>query len=158
MAEVIWDTNGSQLSGVTVSEKGRGYQEAPSVTIEGGPHYLKLIDPDSNFSGVHFPILSNSDHMLELNNSADTGNSDGIPTVSEVFKTGQLVEVVKGWTLDPFPVQYGLFLHYDSNASRADCYLLKEPAYQNRDLSDYVPHLTVLHGKWLISNQITSIN
>lgn len=161
MAEAIWDTNSSQLSGVAVSEKGRGYQEPPSVTIEGGPHYLKLIDPDSNFSGVHFPILSNSDHMLELNNSADTGNSDGIPTISEVFKTGQLVEVVKGWTLGSLFGQSStdLLLHYDSNASRADwVYLLKEPAYQNRDSSDYVPHFNDGTAWKMVDspNQITS--
>ena len=123
-------------------EKGRGYAQPPTVTIDGGPHYLKVIDPDCNFTGLHFPIIANSDHVLELNNSADITSTDGVPSITEIFTPELLVEVVKGWTLG------SLWLHFPRThpSCRFKCeqsrlgLSLKEPAHQQRNLSDYVPH------------------
>ncbi|MEK9772033.1 MAG: hypothetical protein VW576_00580 [Opitutae bacterium] len=142
-AAALYDTNLKNLSAISVIAKGRGYNKAPKVTIDGGPHYLKITDPDCNYTGFHFPIIANSDHVVELNNSADNDNMDGVPSLNEVFAQGMVVEIVKGWTLGSL---FGhsaeeLQLQADSNASRADwVYLLKEPHHQNRDSSDYVPH------------------
>ena len=142
-AEVAYDYNQSQLTSISVTEKGRGYNQPPGVTIDGGPHYLKIIDADSNRTGFYFPVISNTDHTVELNNSGESGSTNGILTVSEVFAQGLLVEVVKGWTLGSL---FGysteeLLLHHDTNASRADwVYTLKEPQHQAGDSSDYVPH------------------
>lgn len=143
IVEAVCDTGYNQITEISVIEKGRGYAQPPTVTIDGGPHYLKVIDPDCNFTGLHFPIIANSDHVLELNNSADITSTDGVPSITEIFTPELLVEVVKGWTLGSLfgYTSQELILHADSNASKADwVYLLKEPAHQQRNLSDYVPH------------------
>lgn len=143
IAVAEWNSTLNQISHITVLAKGRGYDQPPQVTIEGGPHYLKIIDPDSNHTGLYFPIISNTDHVVELNNSNDIDNSDGVPTVSEIFSSDLLVEVVRGWTLRSlFGVNTDdLSLNSDSDPSNADwVYLLKAPQHQLKDASDYVPH------------------
>lgn len=98
-AVVDWNATEKTITGISLLEKGRGYSQPPTITIDGGNYFLKIIDPASPSSGSYFPILSNSDYIMEVNNSYDTGASDGIPLVSEVLQQGQLIEVVQGWTL-----------------------------------------------------------
>ena len=142
-AVVDWNATEKTITGISLLEKGRGYSQPPTITIDGGNYFLKIIDPASPASGSYFPILSNSDYIMEVNNSYDTGASDGIPLVSEVLQQGQLIEVVQGWTLGSL---FGhtieeLKLYPDTNASRADwVYLLKGPDQQVGDSTDYVPH------------------
>ena len=81
-ALIEWNATTQTITGVSVLEKGRGYGQPPKVTIEGGSYFLKITDPASTSSGLHLPIIANSDYAIELNNSLDTGNSDGIPLVS----------------------------------------------------------------------------
>jgi hypothetical protein len=142
-ALIEWNATTRTITGVSVLEKGRSYHQPPKVTIEGGYYFLKITDPVSTFSGLHLPIITNSDYTLELNNSLDTGSSDGIPLVSEIIQPGQFVEVVKGWTLGSLlgSTIDELKLHPDTNVSRADwVYLLKDLDEQVGDSSDFIPH------------------
>ena len=142
-AWIEWNASTQNITGISVLEKGRGYKQPPTVKIEGGSYFLKITDPTSSSLGLHLPIISNSDYSLEVNNSLDTGGSDGIPLVSEIIQSGQFVEVVKGWTLGSLlgSTIDELKLHPDINASRADwVYLLKNPDEQIGDSSDFIPH------------------
>ena len=138
-----WNSSFGKVTDISVLEKGRGYDLPPIVSVEGGLHYLRIIDPQSSHQGLHFSITRNSDYVLELNNSLDVNSTDGIPSVSEVIVPDLLVEVVQGWTLGSL---FGyntddLTLHSDPNSSRADwVYLLKQPGNQQGNSTDYVPH------------------
>ena len=124
-ALIEWNATTQNITGISILEKGRGYKQPPTVKIEGGSYFLKITDPTSTSLGLHLPIISNSDYSLELNNSLDTGSSDGIPLVSEIIQSGQFVEVVMGWTLGSL---FGstideLKLHPDINASQPTGYI-----------------------------------
>ena len=132
--EAEWNSSLSVITGFSILEKGVGYDQPPAVYIEGGPHYLKIIDTESNYSGHSFLINSNSDHVLELNNSLN------LPLGSILLKD-TLVEVLPAWTLGSLFGFTEIQLQSDANASRADwIYLLKSSANQIGDNSDYVAH------------------
>ena len=125
--EAEWNSSLSVITGFSILEKGVGYDQPPAVYIEGGPHYLKIIDTESNYSGHSFLINSNSDHVLELNNSLN------LPLGSILLKD-TLVEVLPAWTLGSLFGFTEIQLQSDANASRADwIYLLKSSANQIGD-------------------------
>jgi hypothetical protein len=132
--EAEWNSSLHLITGFSILEKGIGYDQPPEVYIEGGPHYLKIIDTESNYSGFSFLINSNSDHVLELNNSLN------LPLGSILLKD-TLVEVLPAWTLGSLFGYTEIQLQSDANASRADwIYLLKSSANQIGYNSDYVAH------------------
>ena len=132
--EAEWNSSLRLITGFSILEKGIGYDAPPEVYIEGGPHYLKIIDTESNYTGLSFLINSNSDHMLELNNSLN------LPLGSILLKD-TLVEVIPAWTLDSLFGYTEIQLQNDANASRADwVYLLKTSTNQIGNSSDYVAH------------------
>ena len=132
--EAEWNSSLRSITGFSILEKGIGYDQPPAVHIEGGPHYLKIIDTESNYTGYSFHINSNSDYVLELNNSLN------LP-LGSIFLKDTLVEVLPVWTLGSLFGYTEIQLQSDANASRADwVYLLKTSLNQVGDSSDYVAH------------------
>ncbi len=132
--EAEWNSSLNIITGFSILEKGIGYDTPPAVYIEGGPYYLKIIDTESNFTGLSFLINSNSDHVLELNNSLNL-------SLGSILLKDTLVEVLPGWTLGSLFGYTEIQLQSDANASRADwIYLLKSSANQIGENSDYISH------------------
>ena len=135
-AYALSETNSSthRVESITVVTPGAGYIQAPEVNIDGGPYFVRIVDEDSNFSGIFFEIISNSDHSLELNNSA---NYD----LSSVFPGETEIEIFQGWTLGSLLGFEETELVSDQNASLADwVFLIKQSSEQEGNSSDYIPY------------------
>ena len=135
-AYALSETNSSTLrvESVSVVTPGSGYVQAPVVNIDGGPYFVRVIEEDSNFSGIFFEIISNSDHSLELNNSA---NYD----LSSVFPDGTEIEIFRGWTIGSLLGFEETELVSDQNASLADwVFIIKQSSDQEGNSSDYIPY------------------
>ena len=133
-AEAEWNSSSGSVTQISIIDSGKGYLSAPEVLIDGGPHFLQVIDQESNFTGMFFEILSNTDDTLELSNPFDHDLSIIIPA-------GTLVEIFSGWTLGSLFGHQNTLLHSDSNATAADwVYVLKPATDQEGNASDYLPH------------------
>jgi hypothetical protein len=90
-AIAVAEVNGSKLTLITVTKRGKGYSHPPQVEIEGGPHFLRLVEEDPN-EGRFFLITSNSGDRLTLANPLNL-------VLSEILKSDALVEITPAWTL-----------------------------------------------------------
>ncbi len=130
-AEAEWNSSTGMIDGIIVTQSGRGYLSPPVVTIDGGPYYLRIIDPESNFTGLYFRILSNSDDSVELENSDDLN-------FSQILAEGTKVEIFQGWTIASLFGRDDTQLGQDANSSLADwLYVIKDSSLQTGDSSDY---------------------
>jgi hypothetical protein len=93
-AIAVAEVNGSKVTVITVTNGGKGYSYAPRVEIEGGPHFLRLVEEGPN-EGRFFLITSNSGDRVTLANSLNLDLS----TISEILKPDALVEITPAWTL-----------------------------------------------------------
>lgn len=91
-AIAVAEVNGSKVTAITVTNGGKGYSYAPKVEIEGGPHFLRLVEEDPN-EGRFFRIISNSGNQVTLANPL---NLD----LGIILKPDALVEITPAWTLD----------------------------------------------------------
>lgn len=120
------------ISSVSLTNPGMGFDFPPDVTVQGGVHYLRLIEEDSARNGKFYKISANTDRSISLSN---TFSED----LSLVFPANSMIEVFQAWTL-------GDLFGYDSvklqsgNSLTADIiYILKEPSMQHGDNAyDYV--------------------
>lgn len=133
VAQVEAKLDGSgQISSFDVLNGGRGYSFPPKVTIEGGPHYLRVADLDSNHRGKFFRITSNS----EANVIVDNNLSESIVSI---FTSNSPVEIFKAWTL-------GSLFGYDSTSfnegddSVADYVYILKSSGQDGTPNDFVPY------------------
>ncbi len=101
-AEANATVNGSgEITGFNVYAGGSGYgndaSSPPEVTIVGGPHFLKITDEDSNYSGRVFLITNNEKNsvILEMSRLADSEPT----TVSSYFPVGTQCEIIPAPTL-----------------------------------------------------------
>jgi hypothetical protein len=138
-----FNSDDKSINQIIVMDGGAGYQAPPEVYIRGGPHYLKILDAQSDYSGLYFPIISNTDQTLKLANPSDSNDTDGVPAIEEIMTPDLLVEVISGWTLgslfgdNPSELQ----LHGDANASLADwVYILKDESEQIGNNNDFEPY------------------
>ena len=121
-----------QISSFDVLNAGRGYSFPPKVTIEGGPHYLKVADLDSNHTGKFFRIISNSEANVIVDNNLSE-------SVGSIFAPNSPVEIFKAWTL-------GSLFGYDStsfnegNDSVADYVYILKSSGQDGTPNDFVPY------------------
>lgn len=90
-AIAVAEVNGSKVTVISVTNRGKGYSYAPRVEIEGGPHFLRLVEEDPN-EGRFFLITSNSGNQVTLANPL---NLD----LSAILKPDALVEISPAWTL-----------------------------------------------------------
>ena len=88
-------------------DNGLGYASNPRVKIEGGAHFIKIVEEGSIFTGKFFKIASN-DHS-----SVVVENILGID-LTQVFKPNQLIEIYQAWTLG------SLFGHTSEEVSLAE--------------------------------------
>ena len=90
-AIAVAEVNGSKVISITVTNGGKGYSYAPQVEIEGGQHFLRLVEEDPN-EGRFFLIKSNSGNQVTLENPL---NLD----LNKTLKPDALVEITPAWTL-----------------------------------------------------------
>ena len=121
-ASAIIDNSGVVTS-VSLTNTGMGFNEVPEISVQGGVHFLRLIDANSSISGRFYKIISNTDRSVTISNVFSED-------LSQVFLPNSMVEIFQAWTL-------GDLFGYDSvdlqsgNSSSADIvYLLKEPNEQ----------------------------
>lgn len=133
VAQVEAKLNGSgQISSYVILNGGRGYSFPPKVTIEGGPHYLRVADLDSNHTGKFFRIISNSDASVIVDNNLSE-------SIGSIFTPNSPVEIFKAWTL-------GSLFGYDSTAfsegndSVADYVYILKSSGQDGTPNDFVPY------------------
>ena len=103
-----------QITGFTVTEGGSGYGNStpPKVTIVGGPHFVKIVDEDSNYTGRVFLITDNKLHCVTLDTShLAQGESTNLSTY---FPVGTKCEVVPAPTLG---TTFGVSTYSSSTAS-----------------------------------------
>ena len=127
-------TSGGSVSSIQLTEPGIGYQSTPKVEIEGGPHYIRVVDLESNHTGRFYRISSNSPDQLSLDNPFNE-------TLSDVFATDSEVEVFEAWTLAEL-FGYDNTSFNEINASSGNLqfdhvYLLSPPNIQNGSDSDF---------------------
>jgi hypothetical protein len=82
-------------SGSTVSTSGSGYDAAPSVSVVGGPHFVKLTESGDDDEGRVFLITDNNATRLTL----DTSRLANTETLQNILQTDFSVEVVPAPTL-----------------------------------------------------------
>lgn len=133
VAQVEAKLDGSgQISSFDILYGGRGYSFPPKVTIEGGPHYLRVADLDSNHTGKFFRIISNSDANVIVDNNLSE-------SIGSIFTPNSPVEIFKAWTL-------GSLFGYDStsfsegNDSVADYVYILKSSGQDGTPNDFVPY------------------
>ncbi len=133
VAQVEAKLDGSgQITSFDVLNAGRGYSFPPKVTIEGGPHYLRVADLDSNHTGKFFRITSNSEANVIVDNNLSE-------SVGSIFTPNSPVEIFKAWTL-------GSLFGYDStsfnegNDSVADYVYILKSSGQDGTPNDFVPY------------------
>ncbi len=130
--EALVDPTSGQLSSLVFKDNGLGYASNPRVKIEGGAHFIKIVEEGSIFTGKFFKIASN-DHS-----SVVVENILGID-LTQVFKPNQLIEIYQAWTLG------SLFGHTSEEVSLAEgnqatadlIFILKPYGSQNGSATDF---------------------
>ena len=117
---------------INVTVPGNGYTTVPKVEIEGGPHFISLIDTDSNLTGKFYRIVGNSGDQLTVENPFN----ENLPAI---FLPDAEVEIFEAWTI-------GELLGYESTSLSMSepydyLYLLDVPASQNGKVEDFVGFL-----------------
>ena len=80
------------VASIIMTEGGKGYTTAPTVTIEGGSHFLRITEPDGDYEGRFFLITANDGTTLTLDNP---DNED----FATIFPQDTNVEIVSSHTL-----------------------------------------------------------
>ncbi len=130
-AEVTATVTSGQITGVTVTDGGSGYSSTPSITVVGGPHFVRIIDESSDDYGRLFLIENNSQTSLTLDFSTvvdgETGNA------SSFFSAGTLVEIVPAATLGSIFGAYSPVSGWDSTEA-----VNEGGGYDNPGAADWV--------------------
>ena len=83
------------VESIIITNPGLGYLTAPIVSSEGGVHFLRLVEEDSNYTGRYYKITSNTNDTLILENEFNEN-------LQAIFFNDSLVEVFAAWTLGDF--------------------------------------------------------
>lgn len=86
------------INGTTIHVNGN-YTSAPTVTVVAGPHFVRIIDTESNYYGRVFLIEDNNQTSLKLDFSSATVVNGETPSASTFFSADTLVEVCPAATL-----------------------------------------------------------
>ena len=115
-------------------DPGNGYSVIPEVKIEGGPHFIALINSDSNYTGKYYRITANSGDQLTLDNPFNEN-------LEEVFKPDSEIEIFEAWTLGELLGYEATSLNYSDSITGQvtydHLYLLSSPADQNGGVVDF---------------------
>jgi hypothetical protein len=91
--------NSGKITSISVTDGGTSYSSTPSVSIVGGPHFVRIIDSESNYFGRVFLIENNSQTSLKLDFSSATVVNGETQAASTYFASGTLVEICPAATL-----------------------------------------------------------
>jgi len=130
--EAVVDSGTQKISSLVLKDNGLGYETPPRVKIEGGAHFIKIVEDGSVFTGKFFKIISNDQTSVIVENPL------GID-LTKVFTTDRLIEIYQAWTLG------SLFGHKAEDVSLAEgnettadfIYVLKSHENQNGSISDF---------------------
>ena len=136
IAEAEWNASSGKIDEVNLIDRGIGYLNPPKLSIDGGPCFLRLVESDSNYSGIFFKIVGNTDDSLEVNASM-------VDSLEAILKTGDLVEVVPAFTISSLLGDSSTPLQADENASLADWVFLLE---KQRSPDWKLPQITSLYS------------
>lgn len=125
----------ASVSAIQLTDSGNGYSSIPEIEIEGGPHLIRLVDYESNYTGKFYRITSNSGDQLTLHNPLQE-------SLNNIFLTDSEVEIFEAWTL-------GELFGYESTALNGidpqtnslvhdHIYLLAPTSDQNGTTSDFI--------------------
>ena len=136
VAYVDSNLTGGTIASVQLSDVGSGYFYPPEVEIEGGAHFVRLVDEDSNYSGKFHRITSNSGNSLTLEN-------DLYEDLQIVFEDDSEVEIFESWTLgELFGYETSPFNVTENNGSVTYdfIHLLKPSSNQSGTNDDYTAY------------------
>ena len=136
VAYVDSNLTGGTIASVQLSDVGSGYFYPPEVEIEGGAHFVRLVDEDSNYSGKFYRITSNSGNSLTLEN-------DLYEDLQIVFEDDSEVEIFESWTLgELFGYETSPFNVTENNGSVTYdfIHLLKPSSNQSGTNDDYTAY------------------
>jgi hypothetical protein len=117
-AKASIDANGT-VSSVHLTSKGKGYVSAPTVNSDGGVHFVRLIDEESNKTGRFYRIQANTNDTITLSNSYSEDLND-------VFFENAMIEIFASWTL-------GDLFGYDNVQLNSGNFLSADTIYLKRD-------------------------
>ena len=83
------------ISGITITNAGSGYDAAPTVSVVGGPHFLKLTESGDDDEGRVFLITDNNATRLTL----DISNLAAGETLDNILQDDFSVEIIPATTL-----------------------------------------------------------
>ncbi|MDG0965163.1 MAG: hypothetical protein P8O23_08850 [Opitutales bacterium] len=113
--------------------RGKGYQQMPSVEIQGGRHFLRCVESGSLHEGKFFLIVSNTGDTITVENPL-------AENLNVIFQSNAMVEVFEAWTLGSL-FGYSSTQLQQGDSSIADyIYLLKPPEQQDGTAADYIAH------------------
>ena len=103
--------------------------------IEGGAHFVRLVDEDSNYSGKFYRITSNSGNSLTLEN-------DLYEDLQIVFEDDSEVEIFESWTLgELFDTNLSFNVTENNGSVTYDfIHLLKPSSNQSGTNDDYTAY------------------
>ena len=130
--EAVLDSSTGVVSSLLINDGGLGYQNPPKITIEGGFHFIRLAEKNSEHTGKFFKILANDESSIILDNPLNLN-------LSEIFQSNQLVEIYEAWTLGSlFGYTSEQVSLQEGNETTADgVYLLKVDSNQNGSNDDF---------------------
>jgi len=91
-----------KITGISMTNKGSGYATAPSVTVVGGPHFVRLTEKGSPDVGRFFLITDNTANQLTLDISRLADKSKSNPTgetLAKILQADYSVEIVPATTV-----------------------------------------------------------
>ena len=94
--------SGGKITGITMTNKGSGYSATPSVTVVGGPHFVRLTEKGSPDAGRYFLITDNTSNQLTLDVSKLATKSKTNPTgetLAKILQVDYSVEIVPAVTV-----------------------------------------------------------
>lgn len=135
-----------EITGITVTDGGTEYTSTPEISVVGGPHFVRIVDENSNHYGRVFLIENNSLTSLKLYFSGSTVVDGETQSASTFFSQGTLIEVVPAATIGSIfgsytPIAGIVSSDSYNNPSDADwIYLWTGNGYKNYFHVDFTGH------------------
>ena len=134
---VSWNPGTEEIDNAQAESPGRGYSASPhlpQIQVEGGPHFVRIADPESNHTGLSFLVRDNNETALTLENPYGFDLANLLPANS-------IIEIFEGWTLGSILGHEDTPLTSNEDPQLADwVYLMKDPQEQDGTPDDFVPH------------------
>ena len=134
---VSWNPSTKEIDNAQTERSGKGYSSSPHlplVSVEGGPHFVRVSDPESNHTGLSFLVSDNNETALTLENPYGFDLANILPVDS-------IIEIFEGWTLGSVLGHENTPLTSNENPQLADwVYLMKDPLEQDGTPDDFVPY------------------